>query len=139
MIPNEAHFPSCMDSQNVVFYDTLHGDVRSKKDTPVLSRVVLRKDGFTAMEGGNERGEFTPPPLTFEGEALHLNLNTSSLGILRVEIQNTEGEPIEGYTLDDCDRVHTANTIDRVVTFNSDSDLSELAGRSGCGSSCCTM
>jgi len=108
-------------------YNTLHGDVKKRKDTPVLSRVVLRKDRFTAVEADYEGGEFITPPLIFEGEALSLNLNTSALGILRVEIQDGNGIPIQGYRMEDCDRIHTANTTDRVVEWNGESNLKELA------------
>jgi hypothetical protein len=97
-------------------YDTLHGDVDSREPEPVLSRVVLRKDGFTAVEA-DEGGKFTTPPLDFEGGALHLNVDTSATGILRVEIQDPGGNPVEGYRLEDCDRIHTANTTDRTVTW----------------------
>ena len=99
-------------------YDTLHGDVDSKRRMkPVLSRVVLRKDGFTAVEADYEGGHFTTQTLRFQGDALHLNIDTSALGLARVEIQNAVGQPIEGFTLKDCDRIHTANTVDRVVTW----------------------
>lgn len=99
-------------------YDTLHGDVDFKQRMkPVLSRVVLRKDGFTAVEADYEGGQFTTPPLRFQGDALHLNIDTSALGLARVEIQDTAGRPIDGFTLEDCDRIHTANTVNRVVTW----------------------
>ena len=99
-------------------YDTLHGDVDFKQRMkPVISRVVLRKDGFTAVEADYEGGQFTTPPLRFQGDALHLNLDTSALGIARVEIQDVAGRPMKGFALEDCDRIHTANTVDRVVTW----------------------
>jgi len=99
-------------------YDTLHGDVDFKQRMkPVLSRVVLRKDGFTAVEADYEGGQFTTQALRFQGDALHLNIDTSALGLARVEIQDAAGQPIKGFTLEDCDRIHTANTVDRVVTW----------------------
>ncbi len=112
--------------------DCLHGSRErlEREGTYVLSRVVLIKDRFTAVEADYTGGEFTTPPLLFEGEALHLNINTSALGLARVEIQDADGNPIEGFSLDDCDRIHTANTVDRVVTWRrSESDVSALAGR----------
>ena len=99
-------------------YDTLHGDVDIKQRTkPVLSRVVLRKDGFTAVEADYEGGRFTTPPLRFQGDKLHLNIDTSALGLIRVELQKTDGQPIPGFELENCDRIHTANSVDRVVTW----------------------
>ncbi len=111
-------------------YDALHGDFKGVQRTPTLSRVVLLKDRFTAVEADYTGGKFTTCPVQFEGEALHLNIETSALGLARVEIQDADGTPIEGYTLDDCDRVHTANTVDRVVTWRrGESDVSALAGQ----------
>ena len=112
-------------------YDTLHGDVDFKQRMkPVLSRVVLRKDGFTAVEADYEGGQFTTPPLRFQGDTLHLNIDTSALGLARVEIQDAAGQPIEGFTLEDCDRIHTANTVGRVVTWRrGQSSVTKLQGR----------
>lgn len=91
---------------------------------------MLRKDGFTAVEADYERGEFTTPPLDFEGSALHLNVDTSAPGIVRVEIQDAEGNPVEGYSLEDTDRIHTANTTDRKVTWRGGRpDVAELSDR----------
>jgi len=101
-------------------YDTLHGDVDfQQRMKPVLSRVVLRRDGFTAVEADYEGGQFTTPPLRFRGDTLHLNIDTSALGLARVEIQDAAGRPIKGFALDDCNRIHTANTVDRLVTWRS--------------------
>ncbi len=110
-------------------YDTLHGNKDRSARRPTISRVVLRKDGFTAVEADYDGGSFTTPPLRFDGAALHLNVNTSAPGTLRVAIQDASGEPLPGYTMDDCDRVHTANTVDRVVTWNGEADVSDLADR----------
>ena len=104
------------------------GKVARQKEE--FRRVVLLKDRFTAVEADYTGGEFTTCPVRFEGEALHLNIETSALGLARVEVQDADGTPIEGYTLDDCDRVHTANTVDRVVTWRGgESDVSALAGQ----------
>jgi hypothetical protein len=112
-------------------YDTLHGDVDFKQRMkPVLSRVVLRKDGFTAVEAEYKGGQFTTPPLRFQGDALHLNIDTSALGLARVEIQDVAGQPIDGFTLEDCDRIHTANTVDRVVTWRrGQSSVAQVQGQ----------
>jgi hypothetical protein len=93
-----------------------------------LSRVVLRKDGFTCVEAPYDGGEFTTPPLTFAGEALFLNIDTSAMGLARIEIQDATGKPIESYTLDDCDRIHAANSTKHAVTWGGSSDVSALAG-----------
>ena len=83
----------------------------------IMSRVIFRRDGFTAVEADYTGGEFTTPPLTFSGNELHLNIETSALGLARVEIQDEFGKPLPGFALDDCDRIHTTNSTNRVVSW----------------------
>jgi hypothetical protein len=69
--------------------------------------------------------------LRFQGDALHLNIDTSALGLVRVELQKPDGQPIPGFALADCDRIHTANTLDRVVTWRGGhSSLADVQGES---------
>jgi len=92
-----------------------------------LSRVVLRKDGFTCVEADYAGGEFTTPPLKFDGTTLRLNVETSAVGLSRVEIQAADGTPLPGFTMDDCDRIHTANATSHLVSWGGSSDVSSLA------------
>ena len=95
-----------------------------------LGRVVLRKDGFTCVEADYQGGEFTTPLLRFQGEALMLNIETSALGLARVEIQDENRTPLEGYAMKDCDRIHTRHCTSHVVTWrNGNSDLGKLSGQ----------
>ena len=111
-------------------YDVLHGDVKERQRAePVMSRVVLRKDGFTSVEADYEGGEFTTPPLKFEGDSLSLNVDTSALGLLRVEIQDEAGKPVPGFTLEDCDRIHTANSTSKAVRWRGKPSVGALSGK----------
>ena len=94
-----------------------------------ISRVVLRRDGFASVRAAFAGGEFTTPLLRFKGEQLLLNVNTSACGELRVELLDEQGRPIPNYTLQDCDLVHTANEINRVVSWKGESSVKELAGK----------
>ena len=96
----------------------------------VMYRAVFRKDGFTCVEADYSGGEFTTPPLTFEGEALHLNIDTSATGLARVEILDENAKPFSGYTLEECDRIHTANSTHRTVTWRKGRfEVGDLSGR----------
>jgi len=64
-------------------------------------RAVLRLDGFISADADYTGGELVTRPLVFEGDALQLNLATGSGGSARVEIQDEDGAPINGWTLDD--------------------------------------
>ena len=67
-------------------------------------------------------------PLIFDGSQLELNFSTSAAGSLRVELQNENGQPIPGFSLEDCHE-YFGDSTERVVKWNRDPDLSEIAGR----------
>jgi len=94
-----------------------------------ISRVVLRRDGFVSVRAPFGGGEFRTPLLRFQGEQLLLNVNTSACGELRVELLDEQGKPIPNYTLHDCDLVHTANEINRVVKWKGESSVKDLSGK----------
>ena len=95
----------------------------------VISRVVLRRDGFVSARAGFQGGEFTTPRLTFAGEQLLLNVDTGAAGHVRVEILDGDGKPYPNFGLQDCDLVHTANAINRVVKWKGNTSLRALAGK----------
>lgn len=122
--------------------DRLHGwdrDDRNKRllretgfaatqDVAVLSRLVLRRDGFISVRGDYTGGEFTTPPLAFRGEKLVLNVDTSATGMVRVGICDRQGGALPGLEIEACDRIHTTNETDRIVTWKGESDVSRFAG-----------
>jgi len=93
-----------------------------------LRRYTLRLDGFVSVNASLRGGEVITKPLKFAGSELHLNVSTSAAGGVRVEIQNLDGTPIPGFTLDDCQEVF-GDSVDRQVTWNSETPLAELAGQ----------
>ncbi len=105
----------------------------------VLSRVVIRKDGFVSVRGGYAGGSFTTPVLIFDGSELVLNIDTSATGYARVGILRADTGAIAGYNeygaekpgfgVEYCDLIHTANDTNYVVRWRGNSDVSELAGK----------
>jgi hypothetical protein len=93
-----------------------------------LRRGALRTDGFISVNAPYIGGEFLTKPLTFEGDKLVLNYTTSIAGGLRVEIQNAEGQPIDGYRLSECVEIF-GDEIERVVSWKNGADVGSLAGR----------
>lgn len=98
-------------------------------ETTVISRLVLRRDGFIAARAAYAGGEFVTPPLRFSGGELVLNVDTSAAGILQCGLCDADGRPIDGYGVSNCDRIHTTNEINRPVTWRGRSDVAALAGR----------
>ena len=93
-----------------------------------LRRYALRIDGFRSIHTPSKVGYAVTKPLTFTGRELSLNVATSAMGNLRVEIRDAAGAPIPGYSMEECDVVF-GDFLDRHVTWNGSADLSALAGK----------
>ena len=93
-----------------------------------LRRGALRTDGFVSVNAPYVGGEFLTKPLIFEGDKLIVNYATSVAGGLRVEIQDANGQPIDGYRLSQCVEVF-GDEIERVVRWENGGDVGSLAGR----------
>ncbi|MEX0725125.1 MAG: hypothetical protein WD065_02570 [Planctomycetaceae bacterium] len=94
----------------------------------LLRRYTLRLDGFVSATAPMSGGELVTKPIIFEGKTLSLNFATSAAGAVRVELQDVEGQPLEGYTLDDCEELF-GDTLERAVVWNGSSDVSSLSGK----------
>jgi hypothetical protein len=92
------------------------------------AHYVLRLDGFISIHAGFEEGEFITKPLKFSGANLEINYSTAGAGQIRVELQDAGGQPVRGFTLDDCDPIK-GDAISGVVTWNENPDVSPLAGQ----------
>ena len=93
-----------------------------------LRRGALRTDGFVSVNAPYVGGELLTKPLIFEGDRLVVNYATSVAGDLRVEIQDTDGKPIDGYRLSECVEIF-GDEIERVVRWKNGADVGSLAGR----------
>jgi hypothetical protein len=93
-----------------------------------LVRYTLRTDGFVSVNAAFAGGNFATRPLTFIGRELVVNFSAGAAGGLRVELQDGAGKPIPGFALEDAVE-QIGDEIERVVTWKSGRDLSELAGR----------
>lgn len=69
--------------------------------TSIFFPVILRTDGFVPVHADYGGGEFLTKPLIFKGSNLHLNLATSATGSIRLELQDTRGRPLPGFSLQD--------------------------------------
>lgn len=96
--------------------------------TAHLRRYSMRLDGFASAQADYQGGELLTKPLRFTGHELKLNFATSAAGSIRVAIHDQSGQPIRGFTLDDA-RPQIGNELDRVVLWDTGSDVSQLAGK----------
>lgn len=96
--------------------------------TERLRRHTIRVDGFVSVAAKMDGGEILTHPLVFDGSELVLNFSSSIAGDIRVEIQDPNGHPIDGFGLDDCDEVY-GDDLQRAVSWKGLTDVSALSGQ----------
>lgn len=94
----------------------------------IIRRYSLRIDGFGSLHAPLVGGELVTKPLIFSGNKLGLNFSTSGVGSIRIEIQDSDGHPLPGYSLKECPEIYGDN-LEYLVTWMKTSDLKSLAGR----------
>ena len=98
------------------------------QDTWHIERLLLRTDGFASVSAPWRGGEMLTKPVIFSGKELVINYRTSAPGFVRVEIQDAGGQPIPGYTLEDCPEI-IGDEIERRVAWKQGTDVSRLGGQ----------
>jgi len=93
-----------------------------------LRRFTLRIDGFVSASASNTGGTLVTKPLIFNGDKLALNFSTSAAGSIRIEIQETDGTPLPGFTLADAPEIF-GDALDQVVPWKEERTLEELSGK----------
>ena len=93
-----------------------------------IERLTLRLDGFSSVRAPYQGGKFLTRPLLFSGRHLEINYSTSAAGGLRVEIQNEKGQPVKGFSLEECPEI-IGDEISRIVSWKAGDDVGRLAGK----------
>jgi len=93
-----------------------------------LRRYALRVDGFASAFAPLEGGEMLTKPLVYTGSRLLLNYSTSAGGSLRVELQNGDGRPLAGCSLEDSPAIF-GDAIEQEVLWKAPPDLRQWAGQ----------
>ncbi|MAT14520.1 MAG: hypothetical protein CMJ46_04535 [Planctomyces sp.] len=107
---------------------SVYANMNYGQPTAYLRRFSMRLDGFASIHADYEGGTATTKPLTFDGKELTANFATSAAGEIFVEIQDADGNPMEGFSL--ADAVPTiGNEITRTIRWKSGTDVSSLAGK----------
>lgn len=93
-----------------------------------IGMVRQRLDGFMSVNVDHRGGWIETPSLVFRGDQLRLNIDTGATGTTFVEIRDWEGNPIPGFTLEDCEETGS-NYLDVPVHWKGNTDVSSLAGK----------
>ncbi len=136
LVETESVIPGLPDELSIYSPEGYYGGPDGLGNRCRLRRYTYRMDGFVSVQAPPEGGEFVTKPLVFEGNQLVLNFSTSGAGHIRVEFQDVDGQPIEGFALADSPTVYGDN-IAYVMRWHKrggkkgqyTSDVSRLAGR----------
>ena len=111
-------------------FESVHGDVeaRTKKADGSIVRYVQRVDGFVSLDTGNTAGTARTVPVKVTGKQLLLNLDTAALGEMRVAVIGPGGQPLTGFTAEECLPLEYNGTGVK-VSWNGQADLAALEGR----------
>lgn len=93
----------------------------------LLRRYTLRLDGFVSVNAPMSGGTLVTKPFIFRGTGLELNFSTAAAGSILIEIQDSNGNPIPGFRLGDCDEVF-GDAIERRISWKDHHDVSALQG-----------
>jgi hypothetical protein len=124
---SRCNYPACGIVQTGSDEMSIYVERHNAQAGKYLERLTLRLDGFASLHAGYSGGELVTMPLTFTGDILELNYATSAAGHVRMEIQDQAGNPLPGYTLQDCPPI-VGDDIKRTVTWNGNADISRLVG-----------
>lgn len=99
------------------------------QETAHVRRYSMRLDGLARVRADWGGGEMLTRPLVFRGRRLLVNFATSAAGSIRVELQDADGHPVPGHSLEEA--VDTiGNEIERAVRWKErGEDVGALAGR----------
>ena len=97
------------------------------KSEIAIGLATLRVDGFASLEDHWRGGWVMTKPFVCDGETLHVNVD-SEYGELRVELVDHGGDPIPGFTAEDCLPI-SADSVDATVRWQNGVSLSGLTGQ----------
>lgn len=111
-------------------YRTTHGDVpaREQRGDGTIFRHVHRVDGFVSLDFTAAGSRAVCGPAKVSGSKLVLNVDTGALGDLRVGLLASNGDPIPGFSVEECDVVRI-NSTKAEVRWRGRPDLDALLGR----------
>lgn len=96
-------------------------------DPSNVGLAILRRDGFTSMDAGQDEGHLTTRKVRFSGKRLFVNVDAPK-GRLVAEVLDEQGKAISPFTRDNCLPVSADTTIHE-VRWKGAEDLSSVAGK----------
>ncbi len=97
-------------------------------NSSLLRRFTLRMDGFVSVNAPLSGGELITKPILFAGRKLALNFATSAAGAIRIEIQDADGNPLDGFRLEEAPEIF-GDDVERIAPWKEGSNLGALSGK----------
>ncbi len=94
-----------------------------------LYRVQQRLDGFVSADTPYTGGQLVSRPFRFQGSRFKLNINTGATGYAQVGFLDEAGQPIRGFSTEDCIYINGNAVEYEVEWLRQGKDVSALAGR----------
>ena len=93
-----------------------------------LSAATIRPDDFVSVHAAYDGGDLITRPLVFTGRRLSLNYSTSASGSVRVELLNSFGRPVAGFSAAESQEIF-GDELERTATWSGRNDVGALAGQ----------
>ncbi|MEO9004173.1 MAG: hypothetical protein ABI288_05530 [Ginsengibacter sp.] len=105
------------------------GSSATQKQIARIARASWRRDGFVSLSnGGDDTGVATSKEISFTGSKLNVNVNLRSSGSLKVELLDSTGRPIPGFTLSEAKTI-SGDQLSITVTWKGGNNLAKLKGK----------
>jgi len=114
--------PGCAEEYSVYATESYY-----RGASTLLRRFSYRLDGFVALSA-NGPGKMVTHPLVFNGSELEVNFVTSGNGRIAIEVQTPAGEPVPGFSANDCQPLR-GDSVTQRVHWSAAGDLGDLAGQ----------
>jgi len=93
-----------------------------------IGLAKLPMDRFICFTAGNQPGTIVTKPFVLEGKRLHVNVEGKA-GDLQVEVLNTDGKPLPGFSGDASPRFKAVDELRFQPKWSRHSDVSSLLGK----------
>ncbi|MCC7084376.1 MAG: hypothetical protein IT427_05150 [Pirellulales bacterium] len=110
--------------------DGIEGFKKLSAPSGRLRRFVYRIDGFVSARAGVSGGAIVTKPFIFQGDNLVINYIAwpAHSGEVQVEMEDADGKPIEGLTVDNCAPLR-GDEISQSVAWKSHVKVGAFAGQ----------
>lgn len=89
--------------------------------------AMLRRDGFSSMQASKNGGTLITDVIKCEGKHLFVNVDLKDKkGKLEVELLNSKGEVIEGFSKNECVTLKSINNTKQIISWKGKSDFADL-------------